>query len=235
MALLALSSCRHCQPRGRRAIEMRIAVPWIELQRHRSPASRPSSSKNPRCSVFRVLAIRVLGEGMANQGAKKRKEENEKHIQWLRNLILVSNAIHILVRILLLRSSVSWRHFFRLLLSSAAYKLSYSQLQKMAQPSFDERGDLIDGGFDMSTGGLCSYLHDIIYITSFVQVSSVFSDYFWYLYWVIPLFALYKLWQLVLYPFVFQSSPQDAGEDEKARKKKEKKANKVKFSRVKTR
>ncbi|EFJ10491.1 hypothetical protein SELMODRAFT_271344 [Selaginella moellendorffii] len=172
---------------------------------------------------------------MANQGAKKRKEENEKHIQWLRNLILVSNAIHILVRILLLRSSVSWRHFFRLLLSSAAYKLSYSQLQKMAQPSFDERGDLIDGGFDMSTGGLCSYLHDIIYITSFVQVSSVFSDYFWYLYWVIPLFALYKLWQLVLYPFVFQSSPQDAGEDEKARKKKEKKANKVKFSRVKTR
>ncbi|KAI5066935.1 hypothetical protein GOP47_0017463 [Adiantum capillus-veneris] len=112
----------------------------------------------------------------------------------------------------------------------------YDQLAKMAKASYDESGELIDGGFDMSGGGLASYLHDVLYITMFVQLSSILSDKFWFVYLVIPAFAFYKLWQLVLYPYIFQSSSEDDTEDAKARKKREKmekKAGRTKF--VKTR
>uniref|UniRef100_A0A9I9EFE9 Uncharacterized protein n=1 Tax=Cucumis melo TaxID=3656 RepID=A0A9I9EFE9_CUCME len=38
----------------------------------------------------------------------------------------------------------------------------------MAKPTYGDDGELLDGGFDMSTGGICGYMHDMIYITSFV-------------------------------------------------------------------
>ncbi|KAJ7529234.1 hypothetical protein O6H91_15G040600 [Diphasiastrum complanatum] len=173
---------------------------------------------------------------MANKGAKKRKEENLQHIRMLRYIILITNVFYVLVRLVIFRSSVSWTHYFGLLLTSGAYKLSYDQLAGMAKASYDDNGELIDGGFDMSTGGLCEYLHDILYITSFVQASSVISDKFWYIYLVIPLFAFYKLWQLVLYPFVFQQTKEEP-EDEKSRRKREKmekRAGKPKFAKLRS-
>ncbi|THG03694.1 hypothetical protein TEA_018366 [Camellia sinensis var. sinensis] len=37
------------------------------------------------------------------------------------------------------------------------------------------------------------YLHDVIYITGFVQLTTIISEKFWYIYLVIPAFATYKL------------------------------------------
>lgn len=107
----------------------------------------------------------------------------------------------------------------------------------MAKPTYDGNGELIDGGFNMNEGGLCGYIHDILYITAFVQLTSIMSDKFWFVYLVIPVFAFYKLWQLVLYPFFFQSSPEGM-EDEKAKRKREKmekKAGRTKFVRTRNR
>jgi hypothetical protein len=173
---------------------------------------------------------------MANQGAKKRKEENEKHMRMLWNLILICNAIYVVLRLGVRYRSVSWKHGLGLCVTSAAYKLVYDQLAAMAKASYDTiTGELTDGGFDMSTGGLCSYLHDILYITAFVQIASILSDKFWFAYLVIPIFALYKLWELLLYPFFFQRAKDDVPMDEKERKKMEKmerKANRPKFART---
>ncbi|XVE71710.1 hypothetical protein DITRI_Ditri10aG0173700 [Diplodiscus trichospermus] len=132
---------------------------------------------------------------MANQGAKKRKEENTRHMANLRRLIIACN---------------------------------------MAKPSYADDGELLDGGFDMSTGGICGYLHDIIYITSFVQLTSIISDKFWYTYLVIPAFGAYKSFGFIR-GFLSQGSEGEV-EDEKSRKKREKmekKASRTKF--VKTR
>ncbi|KAH7387297.1 hypothetical protein KP509_16G015500 [Ceratopteris richardii] len=122
---------------------------------------------------------------MANQSAKKRRDENERHIRFLQRLILASNAFYILVRILILHSCFSWKHGIGLLVTSGAYKLTYDQLAKMAKPSYDEDGELIDGGYDMTGGGISSYLHDILYITVFVQLTSILSDKFWLVYLVV--------------------------------------------------
>ncbi|RWW13789.1 hypothetical protein BHE74_00034966 [Ensete ventricosum] len=122
---------------------------------------------------------------MANQGAKKRKEENKKHMTNLRRLIIASNVIYILVRMLIFHSTFTWKHWVGLLVTSTAYGLPYKQLDSMAKPTYSDDGELLDGGYDMSTGGICGYLHDLIYITSFVQITSILSGKFWWTYLVV--------------------------------------------------
>lgn len=172
---------------------------------------------------------------MANQGAKKRKEENERHMKMLLRIILGSNAFFILIRLCFQFSSFGWRMWVALALTSTAYKLCYDQIRGMALPSYDENGELIDGGYDLSMGGLNGYLHDIIYLTAIIQLLSPLTNWAWVLYLLIPGFGLYKLWELVLYPYFTQTAPQEEVEDEKTKKKREKaekKAARPKISRT---
>ncbi|GLT80455.1 hypothetical protein SLA2020_518940 [Shorea laevis] len=173
---------------------------------------------------------------MANQGAKKRKEENARHMANLRRLIIGCNVIHVVVRLLIFHSTFTWKHWVGLILTSAAYMIPYQQLAQMAKPSYADDGELLDGGFDMSTGGICGYLHDIIYITSFVQLTSIISEKFWYIYLVIPAFGSYKSFGFIR---GFLSHGSEGGvEDEKTRKKREKmekKSARPKFVKTRTR
>ncbi|KAG1362615.1 transmembrane protein [Cocos nucifera] len=157
---------------------------------------------------------------MANQGAKKRKEENKKHMAMLLRVISASNVIYVLVRMLIFYSTFTWKHWVGLLITSVAYGVSYQQLAQMAKPTYSDDGELLDGGYDMTTGGVCGYLHDVIYITSFVQLTSIISGKFWWTYIVIPAFAAYKIFGL-LKGTLFGGS-EVGEEDEKSRKKREK-------------
>ncbi|XP_028954793.1 uncharacterized protein LOC126607149 isoform X2 [Malus sylvestris] len=94
---------------------------------------------------------------MANQGAKKRKEENARHMANLLRLIMACNVIYVLVRMLIFHSSFTWKNWVALLLTSLAYYFPYQQLAQMANPSIGDDGELLDGGFDMTTGGVCGY------------------------------------------------------------------------------
>ncbi|KAJ3680485.1 hypothetical protein LUZ60_016763 [Juncus effusus] len=173
---------------------------------------------------------------MANQGAKKRKEENKKHMATLLRVILASNAIYVIVRMMIMYSSFTWKHWMGLGLTSAAYFFPYKQLASMAKPSFSDDGELLDGGYDMSTTGICGYLHDVIYITAFVQIMSIVSDKFWWTYIVIPVFGGYKAFGLI--KGLFFSGSDEGPEDEKARKKREKmekKASRPKFAKTRMR
>ncbi|MFQ6670518.1 hypothetical protein Gotur_035404 [Gossypium turneri] len=142
---------------------------------------------------------------MANQGAKKRKEENTRHMANLRRLIIACNVVYVLVRMLIFHSSFTWKHWVGLLLTSVAYFIPYQQLSQVAKPAYSDDGELLDGGFDMSTGGICGYLHDVIYITSFVQLMSIISDKFWYTYLVVSSIYLFCTWKagLILPSFDF--------------------------------
>ncbi|KAG0560657.1 hypothetical protein M758_9G002400 [Ceratodon purpureus] len=172
---------------------------------------------------------------MANKGAKKRKEENEKHMAFLRNVILISNVIYVVLRFGLRFRSLWWFHGVMFIFTSVIYKLVYDQLAGMAKPEIDEAtGEILDGGFDMKTGGLCSYMHDLLYITSFLQVASILSDKFWWLYLVIPGFGIYKVWPYFYSAFLKPSEPEGPmDEREKKRlEKAERRANRPKFGKV---
>ncbi|KAK1553898.1 hypothetical protein Q3G72_005083 [Acer saccharum] len=173
---------------------------------------------------------------MANQGAKKRKEENARHIKKLHRLIIACNVIYVLVRMLIFHSSFTWKHWIGLVLTSVAYAVPYQQLAALAKPAYADDGELLDGGFDMSTGGICGYFHDVIYITSFVQIMSILSEKFWYTYLVIPAYGAYQSFGFIR-GFFSQGSEGDT-EDEKSRKKREKmekKASRGKFVKTRTR
>eukprot|EP00271_Cylindrocystis_brebissonii_P018560 TRINITY_DN5333_c0_g1_i1.p1 TRINITY_DN5333_c0_g1~~TRINITY_DN5333_c0_g1_i1.p1 ORF type:complete len:175 (+),score=29.14 TRINITY_DN5333_c0_g1_i1:201-725(+) len=159
---------------------------------------------------------------MANQGAKKRKEENERHVKRLQYCIIGINVAFLLLRLGLRFVSFTWRHWFGLLFTSAVYVLTFGQIQRMAVPSYDEKGELIDGGYDMAIGGVAGYVHDVLYITMAVQLLGSVTDYAWYLYLAIPVFAFYKLWEYVIYPYLFQQAPREEQEDARAKKKREK-------------
>ena len=49
-----------------------------------------------------------------------------------------------------------------------------------AEPIYDASGQLVDGGADLSMGGMCSYYHDLIYLAAIVQVASIFTDRSWW-------------------------------------------------------
>ncbi|XP_028092102.1 tetratricopeptide repeat protein 1-like isoform X2 [Camellia sinensis] len=90
-------------------------------------------------------------------------------------------------------STFKWKHWVGFLLTFFTYVIPYQQLATMAKPTYSESGELEDGGFDLTTDGVCGYLHDVIYITGFVQLTTIISEKFWYIYLVIPAFATYKL------------------------------------------
>ncbi|KAL6984949.1 hypothetical protein U1Q18_018329 [Sarracenia purpurea var. burkii] len=173
---------------------------------------------------------------MANQGAKKRKEENSRHMKNLLRLIIVCNVIYLVVRAGIFHSTFKWKQGVGLMLNLFAYIIPYKQLASMAKPSYGDDGELLDGGFDMSTGGVCGYLHDVIYITAFVQLTSIISEKFWYIYLVIPAFAAYKLLGFV--KGFLPNGSEEGEEDEKTRKRREKmekRASRAKFVRTRNR
>eukprot|EP00899_Mesostigma_viride_P019991 jgi/Mesvir1/27994/Mv20192-RA.1 len=162
---------------------------------------------------------------MANQSAKKRIAENKKHLQKLAVFIIAANAVYFVLRLLVFGASTSWWHWVALAVCGAAYHFCYSGIRYMAEPAYDEQGALIDGGSDLNMGGLLEYYHDIIYILGGVQIASVVSDKFWLLALVIPAFAGYKLWTMVLYPYVFarrQGDDAGGGESPRSRRRREK-------------
>lgn len=63
-----------------------------------------------------------------------------------------------LLRMVIFHSSFTWKHWVGLVLTSVAYVFPYQQLAKMAEPTYADDGDLLDGGFDLTTGGVCGYV-----------------------------------------------------------------------------
>lgn len=66
-------------------------------------------------------------------------------------------VIYVLARMLIFHSTFTWKHWIGLVVTSVVYLIPYQQLAKMATPSYAEDGELLDGGFDMTTGGVCGY------------------------------------------------------------------------------
>ena len=67
-------------------------------------------------------------------------------------------VIYVLVRMLIFHSSFTWKHWIGLVVTSAAYLIPYKQLAQMAKPSYADDGELLDGGFVMTTGGIYRYI-----------------------------------------------------------------------------
>ncbi|KAI8019383.1 Transmembrane protein 208 [Camellia lanceoleosa] len=169
---------------------------------------------------------------MANQGAEKRKEENSRRLKNLLRFIIFCNVFYLVVRAGIFHSTFKWKHWFGFMLTFFAYVIPYQQLAMIAKPRYSESGELEHGGFDLTADGLCGYLRDLLYITGFVQLTTIISDKFWYIYLLTPLFPAYKLRGFAEdFMSLVSKIPE---EDKKSRKKIKKmwKASRPKFART---
>ncbi len=108
---------------------------------------------------------------MAGAGAKKRAEENKRRLSTLRIIIVVASISFLAARLLIFRHSTTWAHWLGWAVTLAVHGLAYWTIAAVASPTYDSAtGELLDGGGDLSKGGLQSYYHDLLYINALVQV-----------------------------------------------------------------
>lgn len=109
---------------------------------------------------------------MANQGAKKRLDENRKRLSTLRLAIAAGLLIYTAVRLVLRKGYTNKWHYVGLGATGMLEAFAYSAIAKFAEPEFNEKGEVVYGGADLSMGGMCAYWHDLLYISVFLQVGS---------------------------------------------------------------
>jgi len=102
-------------------------------------------------------------------------------------------------------------------------------LTEYAEPTFDQMGRIESCPDLTALEGIASYMQDILWISWFVHVGTMFSDWFWLVYCVIPCYAFYIAYDNMLKPLLAMragmkggggggGSPQRAGSRSERRK-----------------
>lgn len=156
------------------------------------------------------------------KGAKQIVEENVSTLKFYKRMIAVAAAVHFIVT----------KCFFEFtaltislaLFSGIVYIWSYQFMAYIARASYGENGQLLDSGTDLNMeGGIAEHVKDLIILTSGVQVLSLASNYFWFLWLLVPIRACWILWQHVLAPWFFAPGQEQQEVSEKEQKKLKKK------------
>ncbi|EPQ27774.1 uncharacterized protein PFL1_04519 [Pseudozyma flocculosa PF-1] len=106
------------------------------------------------------------------------------------------NAFHVLLRFVLLRHRLTWGHAAKYAFTEAIALLFWSQLLSAARGGEDITG---------ARGGLTGYMVDVIYVTWFTHfLTAWMGRWGWWVYAVIPMYAIYVAYQKVLLPYVFK-------------------------------
>jgi len=147
---------------------------------------------------------------MANASAKRIAQQNEAAVKSLRLGMIIPTIISLVLRFLFRRGSLPPSKT-----SLAIYIVTFfpslflsNYLIKIGTPRRDPTtGTLLSYGEDLNQSGVTEWCFDILYITWSCQVGSgAFGDWFWLLYMVIPLFAVFKLWSSLISPYLNANS-----------------------------
>lgn len=151
---------------------------------------------------------------VGTKGKRQIYEENEATLKFYIRIILGANAIYTTINLLIFYSSATISTWLLLMFALAVYVGSYRSMSAMAKPVFAEDGSLLDGGIDLNMEqGMAEHLKDVILLTAIVQVLSIISSYFWYLWLLAPARALHLLWVNFLGPWFMAETPSAAPEE----------------------
>ncbi|KAL4241545.1 TMEM208 family protein [Abortiporus biennis] len=165
---------------------------------------------------------------MANASAKRVASQNAETVKKLRLGMIISSALSLAFRLFFRRGSLSPKGFaFWIYVLSLIPSIFLSRyLERIGSPRHDPTtGTLISAGEDLSRPGIIEWCFDVVYITWSCQIGSgAFGLWFWSLYLIIPLYAIYKLWGSFLGPMFRGSAaaPEDAPPKENVSKRQEK-------------
>ncbi|XP_046733973.1 transmembrane protein 208 [Diprion similis] len=159
---------------------------------------------------------------VATRGAKQILEENASTLSFYRNMVFGASGIYLTAMMVFFAFTTFTITFT--ILTGLIYVACYQFMAYMARAKYAESGQLIDSGVDLNMeGGIAEHVKDLIILTSGVQVLSLISNYFWFLWLLAPLRGGWMLWTKILSPWFF-AAPQDQPEiDEKKQRKMERK------------
>eukprot|EP00123_Amoebidium_parasiticum_P000344 comp10823_c0_seq1/m.5454 comp10823_c0_seq1/g.5454 ORF comp10823_c0_seq1/g.5454 comp10823_c0_seq1/m.5454 type:complete len:169 (-) comp10823_c0_seq1:14-520(-) len=143
---------------------------------------------------------------MANKSNKKTLDANKKFLSTHLYALVAVLGFYILGRFVWAYGTVTTWTYVQLVLSSCCEVALYLQFRSIATPAYGPTGELLHGGDDLTNPGLIEYMRDVLYVTMACQVLAVFSDSAWWLWAVIPVFALYQGWTQLLQPYLASRS-----------------------------
>ncbi|KAJ7228891.1 hypothetical protein GGX14DRAFT_615671 [Mycena pura] len=145
---------------------------------------------------------------MANASAKRIANQNETTVKTLKLGMFLPTIISFVLRLLLRRGAPTKGSLILYIVTFLPAFLLSNYLIKIGTTRRDPTtGTLISYGEDLSQSGVIEWCFDILYVTWTCQIgSNAFGEWFWWLYMVIPLYAVLKLWTFVS-PMILGRSP----------------------------
>lgn len=137
---------------------------------------------------------------MAGQSLKKTASANEKRLMQLHTISLAINILVMLSLLGLKRPSSYMKYiFFSIPGWICEYFIEKSGRPKYSVDSISGQRKALRSGDDLHQSGLLEYMFDIIYITWFLDILMILfgSNKVWWLFSIVPLFAFYKISELV--------------------------------------
>ncbi|KAF9263613.1 DUF788-domain-containing protein [Marasmius fiardii PR-910] len=154
---------------------------------------------------------------MANASAKRIASQNEATVKNLKLGMIVPTIISMILRLLFRRDSLPPSKGSLVLYIATflpAFFLSNYLIKVGSTRRDPTTGTLISHGEDLNQPGVTEWCFDVLYVTWTCQVGSgAFGEWFWWLYMVIPLYALFKLWTSVISPMFFSRTTTSQGGD----------------------
>ncbi|KAF9036074.1 DUF788-domain-containing protein [Hymenopellis radicata] len=147
---------------------------------------------------------------MANASAKRIAQQNETTVRTLRLGLFLPTVVSLVLRLLFRWNSLSSIKFSLAIYIAATLPALFlsSYLIKIGTTRRDPTtGTLISYGEDLGQPGVTEWCFDVIYITWACQIGSgAFGDWFWWLYMIIPVYAVFKLWTSAISPLLLGRS-----------------------------
>lgn len=173
-------------------------------------------------------APKLFVSKMVTKGDKKRMAANAQFLRRFQIGIAVSNALYVIIRLLLKSSSCTKFNYGAFATTSVLLYVTHGGLKHALEPAYDAAGELIFAGSDLSKGGVLSYYQDVAYLCMFALTVGAFTNYAWLVMLCIPLYAGFMLYQYVIGPWLAtrgdgRSDAFDAGGDAATRKREAKK------------
>lgn len=140
---------------------------------------------------------------MANSSDKKIHNANQLTLRHLRVAFFFVNLVYLLVKLIasrgILRQASGWWLYC---ISNGMAITCYRILSNFAQPTFDSNGRIISSGTDINASGLSEYLIDCIIVTWAVQLLSLVWRRVWWVYVVIPVYLVVRIFQTFFSPML---------------------------------
>ncbi|XP_020290555.1 transmembrane protein 208 [Pseudomyrmex gracilis] len=156
------------------------------------------------------------------KGAKQIMEDNTSTLKFYAIMAISAMVAHVGVTFVMFEFTTLT--IVLVVFSLIVYAASYQFMSYMANPKYSSSGQLLDSGVDLDMeGGIGEHVKDVIILTSGVQVLSLFSNYFWLFWLLVPLRGGWLFWKQILGPWFFAQPSEQPEISEKKQRKMEKK------------